>query len=42
MKDAIRGVVYGDDSQVVRLDARKEYGPSPGVEITVEAVGGAS
>jgi Holliday junction resolvase RusA-like endonuclease len=32
--DALTGVAYGDDSQVTRILASKEYG-SPGVEIEV-------
>jgi hypothetical protein len=35
VKDAIRGIVYRDDSQVVDLRARKEFGERPGVELTV-------
>jgi Holliday junction resolvase RusA-like endonuclease len=37
--DALTGVVYDDDSQVVQLTARKEYGVAvgpPGVQITIE------
>lgn len=43
IKDSLRGVVYRDDSQVVRLEASKGYGPNPGVRITVtpRAGGGA-
>lgn len=35
IKDALRGVVYRDDSQIVVLHASKGYGPSPGVQILV-------
>lgn len=38
IKDALRGVVYRDDSQVVQLAARKVYGAAPGVEIRVAPV----
>lgn len=33
VKDALTGVFYLDDSQVVRLIAAKNYGDQPGVEI---------
>lgn len=36
--DAMQGVVYRDDSQIVRLTIAKDYGPSPGVVIRVERV----
>jgi Holliday junction resolvase RusA-like endonuclease len=39
VEDALRGILYRDDSAIVDLDVSKRYGPSPGVEITVEAVG---
>lgn len=36
VKDALTGVVYKDDSQVVQLDrCTKSYGPTPGVTIMV-------
>lgn len=35
--DALTGIVYFDDSQVVSLDAKKEYGLPERTEITVEA-----
>ena len=35
--DALTGIVWRDDSQVVRLEAEKEYGV-PGVVIWVERV----
>lgn len=33
--DALTGVVYNDDSQIVDLHLRKEYGADPGVEVWV-------
>lgn len=33
VKDALRGIVYADDAQIVRLEARKGYGDAPGVLI---------
>jgi Holliday junction resolvase RusA-like endonuclease len=38
VKDALKGVVYRDDSQIVQLTVTKEYGPAPGVGIRVERV----
>jgi Holliday junction resolvase RusA-like endonuclease len=38
IKDALRGVIYRDDAQVVRLTISKAYDPSPGVAIRVEPV----
>lgn len=35
IKDALRGIAYLDDSQIVRLSAEKRYGDSPGVEIWI-------
>jgi crossover junction endodeoxyribonuclease RusA len=35
LMDALTGVVYRDDAQVIRLDAGKSYG-DPGVAITIE------
>ena len=35
--DALTGVAYEDDSQVVRLSAAKQYGPRPGVFISLRA-----
>jgi crossover junction endodeoxyribonuclease RusA len=37
--DALTGMAYKDDSQVVSLVARKVYGPLTGVEITVGVLG---
>ena len=34
VKDALKGVLYLDDAQVVDLSAQKRYSDSPGVEIT--------
>jgi Holliday junction resolvase RusA-like endonuclease len=36
--DGCLGVVFADDSAVVRLEARKEYGPVPGMTIMVAAL----
>lgn len=36
VKDALTGVMYRDDAQVVELVARKDYGLSPGVLITIK------
>jgi Holliday junction resolvase RusA-like endonuclease len=36
--DAMQGVVYRDDGQIVRLSIAKDYGPAPGVVIHVERV----
>lgn len=38
IKDALRGVVYRDDSQIVALTATKKYGQAPGVSIRVAHV----
>lgn len=38
IKDALRGVVYRDDSQIVALTATKKYGQAPGVAIRVAHV----
>jgi len=38
VKDALRGVVYRDDSQIVDLHVTKGYDPAPGVVIRVERV----
>ena len=37
-KDAMKGVVYKDDSQIVELRVRKAYGDPPRVVITLEEV----
>jgi Holliday junction resolvase RusA-like endonuclease len=37
VKDALRGIVYRDDAQIIELLARKQYGV-PGVDILVERV----
>jgi Holliday junction resolvase RusA-like endonuclease len=34
----MNGVVYGDDSQIVRLVANKVYGTDAMVEVTVQEV----
>lgn len=33
VKDALRGLLYRDDSQVIALLVEKQYGPTPGVDI---------
>jgi crossover junction endodeoxyribonuclease RusA len=33
--DALTGIAYLDDSQVIEIHATKRYAPSPGVDITV-------
>lgn len=38
IEDALTGVVYRDDSQIVALTAIKRYGPEPGVSIRVTHV----
>lgn len=38
IQDALSGVVYEDDSQVVRLTVTKQYGTEPRAEIEVEEV----
>lgn len=34
--DALNGVVWVDDSQIVQVTTRKRYGSEPGITITVE------
>lgn len=41
VEDALKGVVYRDDSQIVRLVLEKDYDPQPGVVIRVRAMGAA-
>jgi Holliday junction resolvase RusA-like endonuclease len=36
VEDALNGIVYRDDSQIVKLDIVKEYSPAPGVQIRIE------
>lgn len=38
IKDAVRGVLYRDDSQIVALEVRKVYGDPPRVVIALEEV----
>ena len=38
VEDALKGIVYRDDSQIVRLHVEKRYDPAPGVHIVVERV----
>jgi crossover junction endodeoxyribonuclease RusA len=35
-EDALIGVLYADDAQIVRLDIRKQYGQTPGLMLRVE------
>lgn len=35
IEDALNGVVYRDDAQIVRLSASKRYGPQPMTVVTV-------
>ena len=37
-KDALNGIVWRDDSQIVNLSARKVYGEHPKLVITVEPI----
>lgn len=36
--DALTGIIWRDDSQVVEAHIRKDYGDPPGVRITVETI----
>jgi Holliday junction resolvase RusA-like endonuclease len=36
--DALKGITYADDSQVVKLIASKEYHPEPGVLIIIDEI----
>ena len=38
VKDALNGIVWRDDSQIVNLTARKLYGETPKLVITVEQI----
>ena len=38
IEDALTGVVYRDDSQIVSLTVTKRFGLAPGVEVRVEAL----
>lgn len=38
IEDALTGIVYRDDAQIVRLEIAKDYGPAPGVLIRIERV----
>ena len=38
IEDALAGVVYRDDAQIVRLHVEKRYDPAPGVQIVIERV----
>lgn len=37
--DALNGIAYKDDTQIVAVTAEKEYGPEPYVEFSLEEVG---
>lgn len=41
IEDGMNGIVYGDDSQIVELVARKSYAVGPGVKVRVEQAPGA-
>lgn len=38
IEDALTGVVYRDDAQIVELSVTKRFGPTPGVAVRVEAL----
>lgn len=38
VKDALNGIVYGDDAQVVRVEAEKVYGPQALTVVTVKPI----
>lgn len=38
VKDALAGVIYKDDAQVIYESAKKEYGNAPGVEVVISQV----
>lgn len=38
-EDALKGVLWGDDSQIVRQFGTKDYGSRPGLWVTVESLG---
>jgi len=40
VKDAMNKLCYNDDSQIVELRAKKIYSTIPGVDITLEQMGG--
>jgi len=35
VEDALKGIIYGDDAQIVHHDITKLYGPKPGVDVCV-------
>lgn len=39
VEDALTGIVWGDDRQVVRLSAEKIYGEKPGAHVVVRVIG---
>lgn len=36
LKDGLTGIVWKDDSQIVQLTARKDYGDVPGIKVAVK------
>ena len=38
VKDALSGVIYKDDAQVIYESAKKEYGNAPGVSVVISQV----
>ena len=40
VEDALAGVAYRDDAQIVRMTLDKHYGPEPGVAIRLTPLGG--
>jgi Holliday junction resolvase RusA-like endonuclease len=39
IKDAVKGIIWKDDSCVVSLDAMKYYSENPRVEVEIREVG---
>ncbi|MDI9559696.1 MAG: RusA family crossover junction endodeoxyribonuclease, partial [Pseudomonadota bacterium] len=37
LKDAMTGIVWHDDAQIVSLSARKDYGDVPGIKMVVRS-----
>lgn len=40
IKDALKGIIYRDDSQIIHLIASKDYGSTPRVEISIKEIDG--
>jgi Holliday junction resolvase RusA-like endonuclease len=38
VEDSANGILYHDDSQIVRLSIEKRYSETEGIEITLEAI----